>query len=93
MARRHGVLQDRTAHEERQDARAEKRRVIDTAVSRCDLRPAVRRNEAPQERQVDRRVRTAEIDPVDDTAESAFVDQEVARVEVAVDDAVEARRW
>ncbi len=39
MARRLGVLQDHAAHEDRQDARAQKRRVVETAVRRCDLRP------------------------------------------------------
>src|SRR4051812_11620348 len=72
--RRLGVLKDHAAMKAREEGGAEGRRVVETAVSRRDFLPAVRRDDAPQERQVDRRVGTAEVDPVDDTAQSSFVD-------------------
>src|SRR4051812_29255878 len=91
MPGRLGVLEDDAAHEEGEDARAEERRLRDAPVRRGDLAPAVGRDEAPDERQIDRRVRAAEVDPVDDAAQPSLVDEEVARVEVAVDEAVERR--
>src|SRR3954453_15209384 len=75
------VLEDHAAHEEREDARAEQRRLVDAAVRSRNLLAAAGRDGAPDERQVDRRVGSSEVDPVDDAAEPPFVDEEVARVE------------
>src|SRR5437588_730608 len=62
------VAGERGAQRERDDARAEQPALRDGAVRAEERVAPVRGQEAPDELQVDRRIRAAEVDPVDHAA-------------------------
>jgi hypothetical protein len=78
------VVRERGAELHRQHARPQQLRLVHGAVLVEERRAAVRRHEAPEQRQVDRGIRAADVAPIDHAARRAAVHEEMAEVQVAV---------
>ena len=86
------VLEERRSEEHGDDACAQQRRFVDVAVLGEECGARLRRQRAPHELEVERRIAAAEVDPVDDAADATAVDEDVAEVQVPVTDRARLRR-